>query len=153
VSRPDWFTDLVWFIAHAKVWRHHRLLGRFESWASLARWWRRGPRHARRARWVLATTVVSSAPLHDVTERLHNEGYCAGLQVPPHLVDALRRYASETPCHRGDGDPERFLIGQMREGRSPLGRPVAIADVCASVACPAAAFSRTRRASTRSCRR
>jgi hypothetical protein len=140
----------VWFIAHAKVWLHHRLFGRLESWASLTRWWRRGP--CQLPRWADHRRLVRTAARRH-RARLHNEGYCAGLQVPLHLVDALRRYASETPCHCGDGDAEGFLIGQVREGRSPLGRPVAIADVCAPDACPAAAFSRTRRASTRSCRR
>jgi hypothetical protein len=47
------------------------------------------------------------------------------------------RHAREAPCRRATDNPERFLISEMRDGRSPLGDPVAIADVERLEQCPA----------------
>lgn len=69
---------------------------------------------------------------------LRTHGFHAGLRIPQRLVDELARHAEQNDCCRVPGDPERFRIGDVVAGRSPLGNVVAVADVEGDI-CPAAA--------------
>lgn len=87
---------------------------------------------------MLRETVFATMSAADAAADLREHGYHAGLQMPAPLVAELRCHAEESYCSRAPGDRERFLIGEVKNGRSPLGNAVAIADVDAS-SCPAAA--------------
>lgn len=60
---------------------------------------------------------------------LREHGFHAGLALPSDLVAALCHHAAVAPCRRAPGDPERFRIGDIRDGHSPRGYVVAVADV------------------------
>jgi hypothetical protein len=80
--------------------------------------------------------VFAAMDAPKIAAALRDEGYFAPLQLPVSVVAPLVRHAHEALCRRNDNDSERFLIGQVRDGRSPLGQPVAIADVEALERCP-----------------
>jgi hypothetical protein len=119
----------------------HRVLGRLESWTIVTRLWRKAlDSLLPRPRWLRpGGTAFEGALPSEIAVDLSERGYHAGLQMPAHLVEELRQHAMTAPCWRKPGDPERFLIAEVENGRSPLGRPVAVADVDAD-ACPATAL-------------
>ena len=93
-----------------------------------------------RPAWMRRDTVLGALPVADITANLRLHGYHAGLRLPPQLVAELYGRAQSSTCCTRPDDPERFLISQVREGRSPLGKPVATADVDVDIgACPAMA--------------
>ena len=135
---PRLHPDLQWTLGHVKFWHPHRILGRFDTWRRAHRGWRRAvggflPQPG----WAQPTTIFGTLSTSDVAENLKRRGYHAGLQLPAEIVRELHRHACATPCRREPNDPERFLIDKVRDGRSPLGKPVAIADVDPAVPCPA----------------
>lgn len=135
--REEWLTEVAWALRKIRIWHHHRVLGRFYSWTRAKRWWQRAHRAAVSPSWALSSTVFSDADTTLIAEALRDSGYYAPLHLPTALVDLLVRHAHEAPCRRSDSDPERFRIGDVQDGRSPLGGPVAIADVEALDQCAA----------------
>lgn len=90
--------------------------------------------------WMRRDTVFGALPVADIAANLRLHGYHAGLLLPPQLVAELYDRAQSSACCTRLDEPERFLIGQVREGRSPRGEPVATADVDVDIgACPAMA--------------
>ena len=73
-----------------------------------------------------------------IAASLRLNGYYASLRLPSQLVDELYNRAQNSVCYTRPDDPERFLIGQVREGRSPRGKPVATADVDIDISASAA---------------
>jgi hypothetical protein len=133
------FGGLHWALRHVKFWHWYRVLGRLQSWRLATRLWGR----VRVSRlvippWPAAATVFEHVDLPAVIDNLHRQGFHAGLQMPHGLVAELVRHAEQNDCRRDARDPERFLIGQVTNGRSPLGNVVAVADVDADT-CPATA--------------
>jgi hypothetical protein len=135
----DWIRELRWTFLHVKFWRPYRILGRFQTWKRLTRFFgrARGSRHSA-SPWMLSGTVFDSLSADEIAANLRDRGYHPGLQMPADLVADLRRHAEASYCRRTPRDRERFLIGDVRDGRSPLGNPVAVADVetglCAATA-------------------
>jgi len=87
-------------------------------------------------KWPATETAFASFSATDVTAGIRDRGYHCGLSLPAHLVTDIHRHAEENYYWRNSRDPERLLIHNVRGGRSPLGKPVAVADVDPS-ACPA----------------
>jgi hypothetical protein len=133
VVHTDRFGGLRWTLLHVKFWQLHRVLGRLESWKIATRFWCMArSSFLPRPRWILCDTVFEAFLGGDVAANLREHGYHAGLQMPLHLVAELRRHAEESYSWRSPGDRERFLIREVHDGRSPLGKAVAVADVDAS---------------------
>src|SRR4029450_3474826 len=82
-----------------------------------------------RPAWMRRDTVFGALPVADIAANLRLNGYCAGLRLPSQLGAELYDRAQNSVCCTRPDDPERFLIGQVRGGRSPRGKPVATADV------------------------
>jgi hypothetical protein len=109
----------------------YRILGRLDSWRSASRYWRARLARLRPASpsWVLDRTVFDDAlAMSEIAADLGEQGYHAGLRLPLPLVAELRGHAEKNPCWREHDDLERFLIRDVHDGRSPLGKPVAVAD-------------------------
>lgn len=135
----DRFSSWQWTLLHTKFWQSHRILGRFRTWRRTTRVLGRASRPwLAAAQWPATETAFASLSATDVTAGIRDHGYHCGLSLPAHLVAEICRHAEESYCWRTPRDPERFLIRDVRDGRSPLGKPVAVADVDAS-ACPATA--------------
>ena len=124
------FGGWEWTLQHARFWRPYRIFGRLQSWHRAMRACRK-VRNAlpHRPAWMRRDTVFGALPVADIAANLRLNGYCAGLRLPPQLVAELYDRAQNSVCCTRPDDPERFLIGQVREGRSPRGKPVATADV------------------------
>ena len=140
-NRSADFGGWQWTLQHARFWRPYRIFGRLQSWQRAMRAYgkvRNGSPH--RPAWMRHDTVVGALPVADIAASLRTNGYYTGLRLPPRLVvDLCDRARNSVCCTRSD-DTERFLIGQVREGRSPRGKPVATADVDIDIsACPAMA--------------
>lgn len=135
----DGLTELTWAVSKVRIWHHHRVLGRFEAWTKARRRWQRAHHAAVPTLSALSYTLVGDIDPLAIAMALREKGFCAPLQLPGKLVDTLRHHAQEALCRRADRDPERFRIGDVRDGRSPGGQPVAIADVEALEQCPAIA--------------
>jgi hypothetical protein len=82
----------------------------------------------------LPTTKVDGVSPARSVERIRQRGYCTGYNLSLGHVAAILRYAQRTPCVRGRN---RFKIGEVRNGRSPDGRFVPVADVDTSYPCRA----------------
>lgn len=134
----------------------YRLLNRFAVWKRLSRRWRSlreliGTRFARdkqpvhlfrpeilhRLPVAAGDTLFGPLDPGDCLAGLRDEGYWAGLQLPVDLVTQVRAFATSTFCSRHPHDPERFLIADVCNGRSPAGAPVAVADVNCTIPCEA----------------
>lgn len=87
---------------------------------------------------MLHETAFATMSVAGAVAGLREDGYHAGLQMPADLVTDLRRHAEQVHCSRTPHDRERFLIGEVKNGRSPHGKIVAIADADVSD-CPAVA--------------
>lgn len=137
MSRSE-FGGLQWTLRHVKLWRWYRILGRLQSWRVATQLWGKGRGFLLGAPpWVSSTTVFDAAQAPRAVADLRRHGFHAGLTLPARLVDELTRHAEQGRCFRLPRDPERFLIGEVKDGRSPQGRIVAVADVEAPN-CPAA---------------
>jgi len=68
-------------------------------------------------------------------DALRDHGYHPGFVLPPRSVDAILDFAHHTPCRLND--KEQGFIADVRNGRSPRGHAVAIADVDTAHSCPA----------------
>ncbi len=135
----DSFGGLRWMLLHTKFWQAYRIFGRLHSWKIAVRCWGKA-RNAvlPRPSWIHRESVFEEVSATDVAADLRHRGYHAGLQMPADLVAELCRHAEASDCRRTPGDRESFLIGEVRGGRSPLGKTVATADVDTTT-CPAAA--------------
>ena len=124
------FGGWQWTLQHAKFWHLYRIFGRLQIWQRAMRACRK-VRNASRHRpaWMRRDTVLGALPAADIAASLRVNGYYVGLRLPPRLVAELYDRARTSACCIRPDDPERFLIGQVREGRSPRGKPVATADV------------------------
>jgi hypothetical protein len=132
------FGGLQWTLRHAKLWRWYRILGRLQSWRIATQLWGKGRGLLLGAPpWVSSTTVFDAAWVPGAVADLRERGFYAGLQLPARLVEQLTRHAEQSHCFRLPRDTERFLIGEVKNGRSPRDRVVAVADVEAP-SCPAA---------------
>lgn len=131
----------------------YRLLNRFNAWKQLAKNWRSlrqsiqrthaRPVHLFRPEILHQLPMASGATLFgpvevaDCIRHLRYQGFWPGLQLPAIMVEEIRAFASKTFCSRRPHDPERFLIAEVRNGRSPAGSPVAVADVNCTLPCAA----------------
>jgi hypothetical protein len=70
-------------------------------------------------------------------ECIRQRGYCTGYNLSERQVVAILHYARRTPCVRDRSGRRRFKIGEVRNGRSPDGEFVPIADVDVSYPCRA----------------
>ncbi len=136
MRRTEWLKDFAWALGSTRIWHHHRVLGRFRSWTRAQRWWRRSHRAAVPPPWALLSTLFSAIDAPAVADSLRAKGYYASFQLPAAIVEQLVDHARRAPCRRNDRDLERFRIGEVRNGLSPTGQPVAIADVEELERCP-----------------
>jgi hypothetical protein len=124
------FGGWQWTLRHARFWQAYRIFGRLQSWQRAMRACRK-VRNAslHRPAWMRRDTVLGALPAAEIATSLGVHGYYAGLRLPSQLVAELYDRAQNSACFTRPDDPERFLIGQVRKGRSPRGKPVATADV------------------------
>lgn len=133
----------------------YRLLNRFDAWKRLSKSWRSlrqslegwsgtdepihlfRPEIFRRLPMAAGETLFGPVDAADCIRRLRDEGFWPGLHLPGILVEEIKAFAGETFCSRHPHDPERFLIADVRNGRSPAGAPVAVADVNCTIPCAA----------------
>lgn len=130
----------------------YRILNRFRLWMEISAIFRRlkrsrtmqethrhlyRPDISRHLRQSREGSVFEMADVSACIRQLRENGYWQGLQLPKDLVAEIRRFAEETFCSRHPHDPERFLIAEVCNGRSPLGAPVAVADVNCALPCEA----------------
>jgi len=120
--------------------RYYRILGRFHVWKRLI-----ARLHSLRQSLLLhdasitpplRESVFNQAALEIWLQGLRRDGFCAGLQMPEALAEDIYKHARATYCQRHAEDDEYFRIEDIRDGRTPEGAPVAIADVI-SPACTA----------------
>ena len=131
------FGGLQWALRQASLWRWHRILGRLQSWRAVSRsWGKRRSLSLAAPPWISAGTVFDAAAIPEAVAGLRERGFHAGLQLPAALVEQLVEHAAGSRCFRPPRDPERFRIDEVRNGRSPQGKVVAVADVEAPD-CPA----------------
>lgn len=131
------FGGLQWTLRQAKLWRAYRVLGRLQSWRVATRLWGKGRGLLLGAPpWVSPGTIFHAAWIPRAVTNLRDHGFYTGLQLPARLIQQLTLHAEKSHCFRLPSDSERFLIGEVKNGRSPRGGVVAVADVEAS--CPAA---------------
>lgn len=126
--------------------RGYRVLGRFRTWRWALSQWERLPERLAAAsgrkpggtvpQYHAEQSLFSDFRSDEALQRLRQQGVCGGLQLPPILVDQIAEYALAMPCRRHSEDHEHFRIGEVKNGLSPLGAPVGIADVIAP-GCPA----------------
>lgn len=121
--------------------RYYRVLGRFHTWKRLISVWRSlqqmiNPERGYRPVWTRTESLFGEVPIQDWLRQLRAHGFCAGLQLPKPLVDEIHHHARSMPCLRHAEDSSPFWIDEVRNGRSPNGEPVAIADVI-SLSCAA----------------
>lgn len=128
-SRLRWFATI-------RFWRLHRLIGRFETGRALSRRWRAAVRGMTPPAWMNTTTMLETLTGGPAAEGLRRHGYHAGLELPAQAVQEIYAHARRTPCRRQPDDTESFLIDAVRNGMSPRGRPVAVADVDPEADCP-----------------
>ncbi|HEX6960138.1 MAG TPA: hypothetical protein VF194_19315 [Ferrovibrio sp.] len=74
-------------------------------------------------------SLFDGFPAETAAEKLRQQGFCSGLQLPLPLVRQIFDHASITPCVRHSEDRERFRIGEVQDGFTPSGAPVGTADV------------------------
>lgn len=84
-----------------------------------------------------APSIFMDVDIESCLQQLRENGLWQGLQIPGERVAQIRQFAEETFCSRHPHDPERFLISDVRNGYSPLGSPVAVADVNCALPCEA----------------
>lgn len=137
LARSTEFGGLQWTLRHVKLWRWYRILGRLQSWRVATQLWGKGRGRLLGAPpWVSSSTVFDAAQAPRAVADLRAHGFHAGLTLPARLVDQITLHAEQSRCFRLLHDPERFLIGEVTNGRSPQGGIVAVADVEAPN-CPA----------------
>lgn len=139
-------------VARARKIPFYRILNRFRLWLEISAIFRRlrqGMAMQERARHLYRPDIsrhLQPGSLHSMFEvgdvsacirQLREYGFWQGLQIPRELVVQIRRFAEETFCSRHPHDPERFLIKEVQNGYSPLGLPVAVADVNCALPCEA----------------
>lgn len=113
--------------------RYYRLIGRFHGLRRLAATLRRlGARYAARP---LPDHRQRDDRIAAWLEEVRRRSYCAAPRLGRGTVAAIRRYAERQPCRQANA-AERFRIGEVRDGRSPRGSAIAIADVVDPAACP-----------------
>lgn len=134
----------------------YRLLNRFNLWKALARRWRGlhlsirarlfaedppvhlfRPGMLRRLPVASGDTLLAPVRIADCIRQLRDEGFWPGLQLAPAVVEEIRAFAAGASCSRHPDDPERFAVAEVRNGRSPAGAPVAVADVNCAIPCAA----------------
>lgn len=134
------FGGRQWTLRHAKLWYAYRILGRLQSWRVATQLWSQWSKGrsvlSGAPPWASSGTVFPAAWVPRVVANLRAHGFHSGLQLPARLVGELTLHAEQSRCFRLPRDSERFLIGEVKNGRSPQGGIVAVADVDAS--CPAA---------------
>ncbi|MPY69270.1 MAG: hypothetical protein GEU92_04200 [Alphaproteobacteria bacterium] len=116
--------------------RYYRVIGRIHRLRRLVvllhgvgERWRRGFRAAERGRGFPDELVTGWIG------QLRSRSFCVGPALPGETTEALRDYARKQPCYR-PGIKERFLISEVRNGHTPRGAPVAVADVVNPPGCP-----------------
>lgn len=134
---PNGLRNLWRRLVVIKFWRLYRLVGRFETGRVINRCWRRFMRRLAPPSWAMAGTVFETLLVAEAVSDLRHQGYYTGLQLHEQLVSDIYDHARQTPCQRQPGDAEFFLIDAIRDGFSPEGKPVAVADVDARVPCAA----------------
>jgi hypothetical protein len=116
----------------------YRILGRLQSWRAATQLWGKGRGLLLGAPpWVSSSTVFDAAQTPRAVADLRTHGFHAGLKLPARLVDQLTLHAEQSRCFRLLRDPERFLIGDVKNEQSPQGGIIAVADV-EEPNCPAA---------------
>ena len=118
-----------WAVSRARPERLYRLLGRLRAWTAAQRAWRRLTAIGLDLPASPEESLFPGLSIDAAVRDLRQRGFHAGLALPTDLVTALCRHADLAPCRRGSGDPERFQIGDIRDGHSPRGYVVAVADV------------------------
>ena len=137
--------------------RFHRIVGRCRRCRMTVAWirslWERYHGGLAGALAVAGPSLFENISERNAADDLAVLGYYAGLCLPPRYVAEILRFARETPCFHAKRDDERFFIADVRDGRSPAGHTVAVADVdlthpCHAidqVACDAALVRTARR--------
>ncbi len=133
-----------WAASRAQPERLYRLLGRLRPWTAAQRAWRRLAAIGLDLPVAAEPTLFPGLAIDAAVRDLREDGFHAGLVLPPDLVAALCRHAETAPCRRAPGDPERFRIGDIRDGLSPRGYVVAVADIDLAACAPAERIARDR---------
>ena len=124
--------------------RYYRIVGRFHRLRRLiAALWGLGQRWADGRAGAPgggpAHHAVNAGRVGAWVDELQSRGFCIGPRLGAETVAAIRRYAEERPCSLS-GTRDRFLISDVRDGRTPAGTAVAVADVTAPLDCPEIAW-------------
>lgn len=73
-------------------------------------------------------------------KNLNNEGAAFGLCLPPDMVEAIVRYAHQTPCHADREAGQGFMLARRDQAEQHLGKPILVAQYFnAAQDCPAIA--------------
>lgn len=125
----------------SRLWplRLHRITGRSHGFRRADAWVRRrlaAVRGAAHPALPALPSLLQGAPAAEAAAGLVSVGYHLGYRLAGSAVEALRTFAAATPCTHAAGDGERFLFGEVTDGRTPGGQPVAVADVDLSGPCP-----------------
>ena len=85
-------------------------------------------------------TVFRNVDREAFVKDLNDEGAAFGLCLPPDMVEAIVRYADQTPCH-ADRDAEKgFALARRDQAEQNLGKPILVAQYFnAAQDCPAIA--------------
>ncbi|MGE0660653.1 MAG: hypothetical protein AB7F36_00605 [Reyranellaceae bacterium] len=122
--------------------RLHRLVGRLRAFGALVALWRglldRAAKPPSPGVGDCATLFPGLSPPAAV-QALRVDGLWLALRLPAAIVTEIADYARCTPCHLPRDDRESFLVGEVRNGRTPDGRPAPIAEVDLRHPCPAIA--------------
>jgi hypothetical protein len=113
--------------------RSHRVVGRFQSGrrmvaCALAAYQRVETIFANR-RAFAGKSLFEGMPTKACLTALRLDGFFPGLALSAYHVASLEKHARETPCIVYGPRPERFLITDVRNGRTPKGRVAPVADV------------------------
>lgn len=73
--------------------------------------------------------LVTGAAAEEAAADLAAAGIHRGYRLDPSAMAEIRDFAHATPCSHAGGTGERFLFEELRDGRTPAGMPVALADV------------------------
>ncbi len=125
--------------------RFYVLFGRFYSFRRAYRFLQRqiqrlNPTYFERRLALHDHSVFDGAVADTLSENLRRTGLGVGLRLPRALVEDIQDFAAKTPCGRPDFNDEpdnRFLIGNVENGRLPDGRPVILANVGDPLRCDA----------------